>query len=125
MDAAMLTRRLEEIAPLRTKRVATDAPPIPADVYVQAARGEVATGLLSVEGHRAKKAYGVAVLEVPIARMWSAVNDEASKVEWTRLGYLEIISGENCKQGRTVLQYLPLSLVSDRWWVVATSRRRA
>lgn len=118
VDAAILKQRVAETAELRGKRVTTDAPPIPTEAYDKIASGEVWTTLQSVPGHKAKKAIGAVVVDVPIGRMWAAVNDETSKVDWTKLGYLELIEGSNCEDQRLVLQYLPISLVSDRWWVV-------
>jgi len=118
VDAALVQRRIAEIAPLRTLRVTEDAPEVPPDFYREAAAGDIPTQLVAVKGHAAKKALGIAVVDVPIGRMWSAVNDESSKVQWTRLSYLEVFRGTNCENGRQVLQYLPMPLVSDRWWVV-------
>ena len=117
-DAAMIERRIAEVASLREMRVTTDAPAIPTEAYAQLAKGDVYTTLQSVPGHKAKKAIGAVIVDTPIARMWSAVNDEKSKVEWTKLGYLEVLEGENCQDQRLVLQYLPVAWVSDRWWVV-------
>ena len=115
IDPQVLESKLAEIAPLRSLRVTTDAPSVPQALWADVASGKVRTQLTSVEGHAAKKALGVAILDAPIGRLWAAVNDEESKVQWTKLGYLELVSGENCKDGRVVLQYLPVTLVSDRW----------
>jgi hypothetical protein len=121
VDPALLHRRLEEIAPLRAQRLAKDGPVAPAEAYDKAAAGEVVTTLDSVAGHAAKKVLAVSVLDVPIGRLWAAVNDESSKVASTKLSYLEMVEGKNCENGRVVLQYLPVSLVTDRWWVVQQS----
>lgn len=109
---------MAEVRPLRAKRVTDDAPPVTPEAYAAAARGEVFTTLQAVPGHKAKKALGVAVADVPIERFWAAINDESSKVEWTRLDYLEILEGENCRDNRMVMQFLPVTMVSDRWWVL-------
>lgn len=117
-DAALVQQRLEEVRSLRAGRLTTDAPVISDDMYAEAVQGEIPTRMESVPGHAAKKAVGVGIFPVPIGQLWAAVNDESSKVENTRLGFLEILEGKDCESGRRVFQYLPVSLVSDRWWVV-------
>lgn len=113
----VLTARLAEVEPLRAGRLASDAPGIPADAYAAALEGEIPTGLEAVPGHSARKAWGVAVVDVPIARYWAAINDDSSKVEHTPLEHLKILDGTACAPERTVFQYLPVSWVSDRWWI--------
>ncbi|HMV65204.1 MAG TPA: hypothetical protein PKA64_00040 [Myxococcota bacterium] len=61
---------------------------------------------------------GVAVLDVPISRLWAAINDDRSKVEWTALDYLALLDGQYCQAPRRVFQFLPVPLLTDRWWVV-------
>ena len=95
VDVSLVESRMAEIAPLRAKRLTTDAPALPSDALGKVASGQVVTTLASVPGHKAKKALGLAVVDVPIGRLWAAVNDESSKVEWTRLGYLEVLEGED------------------------------
>ncbi|HHO51424.1 MAG TPA: hypothetical protein ENK18_11235 [Deltaproteobacteria bacterium] len=111
--------RVSEISPLRGDRLTQGAPPIPEEMYREAAAGKVPTGLMSVEGAAAKKAYGVAIVDVPIDRLWAAINDDAGKLEVTRLSYAEILEGSACSAPRTIFQYLPTPMVlADRWWVV-------
>lgn len=110
--------RLAEIAPLRGQRLDRSAPTFPSDTWSRAAAGQIVTGLQDVEGHKAKKVWGVAVVEVPIGRFWSAVNDDASKVEWTSLDYVELVEGQPCASPRRVFQFLPVPLLTDRWWLV-------
>lgn len=124
-DAALVKQRLDEVAPLRAQRLTTDAPTISGQMYQDALEGDIPTRLESVPGHAAKKAVGVGIFPVPIGQLWAAVNNESSKVENTRLGYLEILEGKDCETGRRVLQYLPVSLVSDRWWVVEQTANSA
>jgi hypothetical protein len=118
VDLATLQAELAAASPHRGLRIAARPPQLPAEAYAVAASGQVATGLEEVAGHRAKQVWGVTVVDVPIDRMWAAVNDDRSKVEFTALGYLELISGEFCSAHRRVFQYLDVSLASDRWWVV-------
>ena len=124
VDANLIEKRLSEVAPLRVQRLSQDAPPIESGFYADAAKGSTPTGLSVVQGHKAKKAVAVTIVDAPIGQMWAAINDESSKVEWTKLSYLEVFGGENCKSGRKVLQYLPVSFVSDRWWVVQQTQNQ-
>ena len=62
--------RLAEVAPLRAQRIEANAPVMdPANIR-KAAGGTIVTGL---EGRRA---WGVAVLNVPIGKLWAGLNDE-------------------------------------------------
>lgn len=88
------------------------------DTLRKAAAGTVVTGVLSVEGQVAKKAWGVAVVDAPISRFWAAINDDAHKAEWTPLDYAEVLSGKVCEAPRRVFQYVPIPLLTDRWWVM-------
>jgi hypothetical protein len=103
----------------RALRMADGVPAVSRADYELAAAGEVATGLLTVEGNPAKKSYGVTVFDVPIERVWAAINDESKHVGNTQLGYAELVKGRPCESGRRVLQYLPIDvpMVADRWWV--------
>ncbi len=113
-----LLARVEEIASLKASRITSEAPTIPESMYRQAAAGKTATALLEAPGTAAKKAYGVAVVDVPIDRLWAAINDDVGKLAVTRLAYAEILEGSACAIPRTVFQYLPTPMiVADRWWV--------
>lgn len=110
--------RMKEIAAVRASRL-VEAPAISDDHLRTAAGGKVSTGLVTVEGHAAKKAFGVGVVAVPIARFWAAINDDVGKPKWTKLEYAEVIGGQACGPARRVFQYLPVGvpLMSDRWWI--------
>lgn len=112
--------RLAEIAPLRAKRLDDQAPTIPADAWETAvSKGKVETGLVSVEGHKAKKAWAVAVLDVPIGRFWAAINDDKNKPDHSSLDYAEVLKGGLCGRDRRVFQFLPIGWgVTARWWVI-------
>jgi len=109
--------RLAEVAPLRDSRLAEWAAPIDASDYERAAEGHVTTGVIAVEGEKARQAYGVGVLEVSIALLWAAINDDDGKARKTSLAYAELLSGEPCRTPRKVFQYLPVPVFTDRWWV--------
>lgn len=118
VEPDLVLSRLAESEKLRSMRLDSKAPVLGADVFRRAANGEIVTGLVSVEGFAAKKAWGVAVFDVPIGRYWAAVNDDQSKVEWTQLDYAEILQGKLCDAPRRVFQFLPVPLMTDRWWII-------
>jgi len=122
----VLEARLAEVAPLRETRLATAAPPITVDEYKAAANGEIPTNLVSVADVAAKKAYGLAVFDVSVGKLWAAINDDVGKVERTRLSFGEVLAGKPCSTPRTVFQYLPTPIVvSDRWWVSDFAENKA
>ena len=61
-DPATIQSRLAEIDTVRSLRAADGVPTIPASAYADLADGEIHTGLVSVEGHKAKKAWGVGIM---------------------------------------------------------------
>ncbi len=115
---AQIQARLEEVAPWRVHRQAKGAPRLPVSVWEKVAAGKVVTGLIEVEGQAAKKAWGVGLVAAPIDRLWAAVNDDRSKAAYTGLDYAEVTSGAYCDAPRTVFQYLPVPLFTNRWWVI-------
>lgn len=121
-----LAARVRETANLRPMSgMAADAPAIPEKLYLEAADGKVHTTLVSVPGVKAKKAVGVGVLDVSIERFWSAVNDDASKPAHTKLSFTEVLEGGLCGDRRLVFMYLPISMLSDRYWVVEAKKNLA
>ncbi|MEZ4318974.1 MAG: hypothetical protein R3F61_15780 [Myxococcota bacterium] len=118
--------RVSETRPLRAKSLmAAEMPTIPDDAYRSAAQGETETGLVDVEGYKAKKAWGVAIVETPIEKYYAAVNDDASKPRYGRLSYTEVLSGGLCGEDRVVFMYLPVSLMTDRYWVSNVRKNQA
>jgi hypothetical protein len=101
----------------RSYRVGAN-PVITQQEYEKALSGKVATGLLDVEGFAAKKGYGVYVAPLSIESLWLAINDDRGKVKWTKLSYAEVYEGRYCAASRRVFQFLPVPLVTDRWWVL-------
>ena len=116
-DEAALRARLEETAVWRAQRQTESPPAIPDDAITTAAGGDTATGLVAHEGIGARQAWGLAVIDVEIGQLFSAINDETHHVGWSQIGYSELLKGEICTSGRHVLQFLPITLASDRWWV--------
>lgn len=110
-----LTTRMQEIEGQRELRIHASAPrPTDADLR-KAASGVIVTGLL--EAKTGSRAYGVAVVPMAISLFWAALNDETRQPGYTAIGYSEIVSGRACGSGRHVLQFLPIPMMSDRWWI--------
>jgi hypothetical protein len=122
--SAAVAARVAETESLRALRNAQGAPALQASAWQAAARGEIPTGLVSVEGVAARKAWGVALLSLDIASIWAGINDETQHPGFTALGHSELVSGRRCESGRHTLQFLPLSWVSDRWWVSVLTENR-
>ena len=113
----LLMERLTEVEELRAYRMVRSAPILTAKEHRDVANGKVVTGLVAIDGHRAKKAYGAAVFDVPIGKLWSALNDDQAQVAYTDIGYSELLAGAPCSSGRQVFEFLPLPVVTDRWWI--------
>jgi hypothetical protein len=115
ITAEELTARLAEIAEQRQLRIHPSAP-IPSDADLRkVVTGVVVTGLLDASS--GTRAYGAAVVPLSIGVFWSALNDETRHPGYTAIGYSELLSGRACASGRHVLQYLPVPMMSDRWWI--------
>jgi hypothetical protein len=117
-SAADIEARVRAVHAVREDRLGTLAPAIPDDAYPTLAKGAVATGLTAVEGKHARIAWGLAVLDAPVAAVFSAVNDDRNKPDYSKLAHVELIEGDYCAERRLVFQYLPIPVVSDRWWVI-------
>lgn len=115
--AGDLTAAVEAAGPFRSLRMA-EAPQIPAWAYARAAKGEVATGLEAVDGSAAGKGWGVAVLDAPVEAVWMAINDESRQAGRMPVSVSAVVGGAAYAAPRQVFEYLPLPIVSDRWWVV-------
>jgi hypothetical protein len=103
--------RVRAIEPLRAQRVQKGAP-LPSDEDIRkAAAGTVVSGVRGTTG------WGVAVLNLPIGRLWAGLNDETRHPGYTATAYSELMSGAPCASGRKVFQYLPVPMLDDRWWV--------
>ncbi|MEZ4241651.1 MAG: hypothetical protein R3F59_36990 [Myxococcota bacterium] len=109
-----LEARVAEVAPQRQLRIVAGPTPSEADLR-KAAEGAVVTSLLPSQS--GSRAYGVAVVPMPISKFWSALNDETRHPGYTAIGYSELVQGRPCASGRHVLQFLPVPMLSDRWWI--------
>lgn len=114
-----IVARVEETRALRQKGLMDgDTPSFADDVYRTVAAGGVETSLKAVEGYKAKKALGVGVIPVPIAKLWAAINDDASKPQYNRVDHTEVLEGGLCGAHRVVFMHLPLSMLTNRHWVI-------
>lgn len=114
--------RLAEIAPLRERRITKGAPEIHPSEVRRAASGNVVTG-----GMGQGRAYGSALVQIPIGLLWAGLNDETRHPGFTAVEYSELLKGSVCRSGRRVLQYLPVPVpfVSDRWWIGVLTQNQA
>jgi hypothetical protein len=112
-----LEARLTEIESHRALRIQRSAPGPSGSELQKIAAGATVTGLL--DASEGSKAWGAAVVPLPIGTFWAALNDETRHPGYTAVEYSELLSGRPCRSGRRVLQYLPVPvpMFSDRWWV--------
>lgn len=105
------------LASYRTLRMQADAPPAEEGDLRRLAKGHIAARSLS--SGASNRAFGAAVIPLPLPQVWAALNDETRHPGYTRIGYSELLKGRTCQSGRRVLQFLPrpTRLVSDRWWI--------
>jgi hypothetical protein len=108
---------VDSLAAFRTKRMAKEAPAIPASAYAKAEAGELVSGLEGVAGVSAAKGWGVAVFDIPIESVWKALNDEAVFADRLPVSYSEVVAGRPKRDDRHLFQYMPLPMFDDRWWV--------
>jgi hypothetical protein len=110
-----LSARLAEVQEQRQLRIQASAPAANDADLRKAASGAVVTNLIPTS--TGTRAYGVAVVSMSIGTFWAALNDETRHPGYTAIGYSELVSGRPCASGRHVLQFLPVPMMSDRWWI--------
>lgn len=120
-----LQARLDGVAQYDGLRLSAMHPSIPPDAVKTLSKGNIATGLKDMPGQVAKIAWGVAVLDVPVSALFSAVNDDLNKPEYSKLSHVQLLEGEYCAERRLAFQFLPVPLITDRWWVIEQRRNRA
>ncbi len=117
-----LIARLQQVHEHRSLRQVNGHRPSEADLR-KVASGGVITGLLESSGG-GNRAYGLAVVPLPISRFWAALNDETRHPGYTPVAYSELLEGRPCAAKRKVLQYLPVPMMSDRWWIGMLSKNQ-
>jgi hypothetical protein len=117
-----LSARLAEVEPQRPLRI-VQAPKPSADDVSRVVSGGIVTRLL--ESANGNKAFGLALIPLSIGVFWAALNDETRHPGYTAVSYSEIVSGRACASGRHVLQFLPIPMISDRWWVGILTKNSA
>lgn len=97
----------------------TASPAVTEKDYARVAAGEIVTGLEKVAGSSAKRAWGVAVLDHPLDRVWAGVLEFSTRTDFSKTSFAQIQTGTKCGGKREIFQYLPVGvpMVSDRWWV--------
>lgn len=116
--AASVPDQVLAVAAFRSKRIAKDAPVVPASAYETAATGKIATGVEYADGVAAGKGWAVAVSDVRVESLWMAMNAEDQYVgRFNGLNASAVLSGTAHGSPRVLFQSLDLPIVSDRWWV--------
>jgi len=113
--AEELQARLADVEEDRQLRIWASAPKPSEAELRKIATGGVVTGLL--ESSTGSRAYGAAIVPLPIGVFWAALNDETRHPGYTPIAYSELLAGRTCASGRRVLQFLPVPMLSDRWWI--------
>jgi len=108
---------LAELREFRSLRGAERAPEISAETYERALKGPV-SGIQFVEGVTAAQGWGVAVYDLPIEQVWQGLVSENEHAGATPVSVSKVIKGAPYSDGRMLFQYMPLPIVTDRWWVV-------
>lgn len=110
---------VEELRPLRSLRSAR-SPAEPEDAAYGKALDRPVAGIEPVAGTTAK-GWGVLIVPEPIEAVWMAVNDEARMGGKLPVSLSRVIGGDARRAPRRVFEYMPLPIISDRWWVVDVS----
>ena len=117
----------EDVASLnahRALRGPDNVPPITAEVYQQALSGP-ASGIRAVEGVSAAQAWGVAVFNLPIEQVWQGLTSEGEHAGTAApVSTSTLMSDTPHADGRLLFQFMPLPLVTDRWWIVRLKHNR-
>lgn len=111
-----LDARLAEAEQLREQRLLRERWRPSEATYAAALRGEQVTGIEGDDGPR--RVWVVTVLDVPLPRFWAAINDDRSKVKFTRLDFLALVEGQYCGAQRKTFQYAGGGVLTDRWYVL-------
>jgi len=113
--------RLEHAGLERAARTTRFSEPLPAELYRQAARS---IGQLQVE-RDGGKGLGVVVLELPVAVLWRAINDEDAQDEggYMPLSRSEVVGGTPRGVSRRVFQ-AGERVGLGRWWITRTLMSR-
>ena len=110
---------LNEVQGFRKYRACKAAPRIPATAYRAVPKSGVQAGVLFEEGHEVGKAWGLAIMNLPVESMWMAVNDEEAYPGNLPVTVSEVFLGEPHKDGRHVFQKMSLpGPFADRWWII-------
>ncbi len=110
---------LNQVQPFRRQAACRAAPRIPATAYRAVPKDGVQSGILIEDGHEVAKAWGLAIVKLPVEQLWMAVNDEESYPGTLPVTVSEVFRGEPHKNGRLVFQKMALpGPFADRWWII-------
>jgi hypothetical protein len=110
---------LSDLQPLRKHRLCKASPRISATAYRAVPKDGVQSGIHIDAGHSIAKTWGLAIINLPVAYLWMAVNDEEAYPGTLPVTVSKIISGEPHKDGRYVFQKMSFPRpISDRWWII-------
>jgi hypothetical protein len=120
---AGVAEEIAELQEFRSLRGADRAPEISAQTYEQALKGPV-SGIHFVEGVNAAQGWGVAVYDLPIEQVWQGLVSENEHAGATPVSVSKVIKGTPHADGRLLFQFMPLPLVTDRWWIVKLNHNK-
>ncbi len=110
---------LSAIQPLRHHRNCDSAPRIKSTAYRAVLKDGIQSGIQTEKGQGVAKAWGLALIRLPVEQMWMAVNDEESYPGTLPVTVSEVFQGEPYKDGRLVFQKMTLpGPFKDRWWII-------
>ncbi|MFT6157929.1 MAG: hypothetical protein ACJAZO_003768 [Myxococcota bacterium] len=108
---------ITEVMAHRDARMANGAPIVPQSAYEEALAGQRVARISRVDGVAAAKAWGVAVVDAPVEIVWMVVNDEDALGDHLPVSTARVVGGTAGRAPRRVFEYLPLPIISDRWWM--------
>ena len=124
-DLGAIENNLKQVAEYRAHRDLDYYPALPISGYELAAKTGISTGILPVTDHNSQLAWGIAIFDIKLERLYNAVNDELQHTGMTPVDYTRIVKGAPCTNKRQVLMHMPIPLLSNRWWVTTQSNNPA
>jgi len=114
-DAQTLLGQVEDLG---TRRIDKSAPKINLKQVAEVLGGGLVSGVEVVEEVKAGKGYALGIFDIPIELLWRGVSDEDHHAEFMAADVSKTVDGVARRDGHTLLQYMKMPIISDRWWVV-------
>lgn len=108
---------LATLSSTQAQRMVRTAPKITPAQVSQALAGQRVKGIEVVEGVSAAKGYGLAVVNLPVEKLWGAIIDADLHENAMPLKESRKLQGKRCANNHLIFQYIDLPVISDRWWV--------